>query len=186
MSQETQEIQLRNKLLVVLRNIVKKCELDALAVVDAQTADKIAYYSVIDTNSEVFCTLAASVCETGEMVTARMSHGPLDEITVLGSEGYTILVVTKTETREYILIGAGRDFYNLAKTGLILKEQALLIPQDVEKVKRARGMRKACDHFCEDPESLYCCVCGKRENRCEVCQSSMRDHLGNGTNNDLR
>lgn len=166
-----EQVQLeRRKLLYILEDIVRKCDLDALAVVTQQDAEEIAFYSELETNSDVFCTIAAATLDTANKVTEKMTHGVVTELVVIGATGFTIM---NPVGKNFILIGAGRDFYSMGKTILILREKAKSIPLSIIDLNNTKSKRKACSHFCK-LDDLYCCVCGKKKELCELCLNSVQ------------
>ena len=161
----------RRKLLVIMEDIVRKCELEALAVVTQSNAEEVAFFTDIDTNVDIFCALAAASLDTATKVTNKMKHGSVLELVVLGETGYTIM---SPVSDKYILIGAGKDFYSLGKTILILREKVQDIPLTLSDKRPTTTKRKACSHFCQF-DDLYCCVCSsKKENLCDICQTSIQ------------
>jgi predicted regulator of Ras-like GTPase activity (Roadblock/LC7/MglB family) len=166
-----EEVQLeRRKLIFVLEDIVRKCDLDALAVVTQKDAEEIAFFSEIDMNSDVFCTLAASTLDTATKVTSKLNHGAVTELVVIGDTGFTIM---SPIGEEFILIGAGRDFFSMGKTILILREKVQYIPSSLVPKNSVSSKRKACSHFCRY-DGLYCCVCARKADICELCKTSVK------------
>lgn len=161
----------RRKLLIIMEDIVRKCELEALAVVTQSDAEEVAFFTDMDTNVDIFCALAAASLDTATKVTNKMKHGSVLELVVIGDTGFTIMSPVEDQ---YILIGAGKDFYSLGKTILILREKVKEIPLDLADKKPTTTKRKACSHFCQF-DDLYCCVCSNRkENLCDICQNSIQ------------
>ena len=170
MTQEIQNVALeRRKLMMVLRDIVRRCELDALAVVTQKDAEEIAFFTQIDTNADIFCTLAAAALDTATKVTNKFNHGSVKELVVIGDKGYTIM---SPISEHFILIGAGRDFFSMGKTILILRDKVKYIPPSLIPMNGS-SKRKACSHFCSN-EDLYCCVCTKNANVCDLCKNSVQ------------
>ena len=73
----------------------------------------------------------------------------------------------------FILIGAGRDFFSMGKTILIMREKVQYIPSSLIPKNSISSKRKACSHFCRN-DGLYCCICAKRTDICELCLSSVK------------
>lgn len=161
----------RRKLLIIMEDIVRKCELEALAVVTQSNAEEVAFFTDMDTNVDVFCALAAASLDTAMKVTNKMNHGSVLELVVIGDSGFTIM---SPVSDQYILIGAGKDFYSLGKTILILREKVKDIPLTLTDKRPTTTKRKACSHFCQFDE-LYCCVCSNlKTGLCDICQNSVQ------------
>ncbi len=160
----------RRKLLTIMEEIVRRCELEALAVVTQANAEEVAFFTDIDTNVDIFCALAAASLDTATKVTNKMNHGSVLELVVIGDTGYTIM---SPVSDKYILIGAGKDFYSLGKTILILREKVKEIPLTLRDKRATTTKRKACSHFCQHDE-LYCCICSGIANVCDICQTSIQ------------
>lgn len=161
----------RRKLLMIMEDIVRRCELEALAVVTQANAEEVAFFTDIDTNVDVFCALAAASLDTATKVTNKMNHGSVLELVVLGDTGYTIM---SPVADKFILIGAGKDFYSLGKTILILREKVKEIPLTLSDRRPTTTKRKACSHFCQY-DDLYCCICSSAEKICDICQTSIQN-----------
>lgn len=154
-----------------MEDIVRKCELEALAVVTQSNAEEVAFFTDRDTDVDIFCALAAASLDTATKVTNKMNHGSVLELVVLGETGYTIM---SPVADKYILIGAGKDFFSLGKTILILREKVKEIPLTLTDKIPTTTKRKACSHFCQNNE-LYCCVCsGIESEMCDICQTSIQ------------
>jgi predicted regulator of Ras-like GTPase activity (Roadblock/LC7/MglB family) len=153
-----------------MEDIVRTCELEALAVVTQSNAEEIAFFTDMDTNVDIFCALAAASLDTATKVTNKMNHGSVLELVVIGESGYTIM---SPVADQYILIGAGKDFYSLGKTILILREKVKEIPLTLTDKRATTTKRKACSHFCQNDE-LYCCVCSNIKQNCDICQTSVQ------------
>ena len=154
-----------------MEDIVRRCELEALAVVTQSNAEEVAFFTDIDTNVDIFCALAAASLDTATKVTNKMSHGSVLELVVLGDTGYTIM---SPVSDKYILIGAGKDFYSLGKTILILREKVKEIPLTLTDKRPTTTKRKACSHFCQYDE-LYCCICSNIKTEiCDICATSIQ------------
>ena len=160
----------RRKLMYILEDIVRKCDLDALAVVTQKDAEEIAFFTEMDTNSDIFCTLAAATLDTATKVTNKLNHGAVTELVVIGDRGYTIM---SPIGENFILIGAGRDFFSMGKTILIMREKVQYIPSSLIPKNSISSKRKACSHFCQN-DGLYCCICAKRIDICELCKTSVQ------------
>ena len=161
----------RRKLLMIMEDIVRRCELEALAVVTQANAEEVAFFTDIDTNVDIFCALAAASLDTATKVTNKMNHGSVLELVVLGDTGYTIM---SPVADKFILIGAGKDFYSLGKTILILREKVKEIPLTLTDKRPTTTKRKACSHFCQF-DDLYCCVCSSAKSICDICQTSIQN-----------
>ncbi|MHA2362669.1 MAG: roadblock/LC7 domain-containing protein [Candidatus Hodarchaeales archaeon] len=114
----------RQQIMKMLQNVVKKCDLEALALV-TKDGFKIEFHSAIETDSELFSSIAASCDNIGSLVCMKMNQGNLKEIIVWGSAGYTLLCPIGSE---YILIGASKEMFSLGKTSIILREHAEELP----------------------------------------------------------
>ena len=151
-------------LVKLLQEIVRKCDLDALALV-TKTGFKIEFYSHIDIEPDIFSSLAATMDGTGSLVSSKMATGDLTEIIVWGSQGYTIM---KPVSQNYILIGASRESFSLGKTRLILAEYGDQLPKKLKFISSLTSLH-ACDHYCEK-EELECCNCANRIEKCSICK----------------
>ena len=107
----------QKKLLVkILKQISLGCDLEALAVVNAEGI-KVAFFSEKGTDPDLLSAVSSAVLSTGKMVTKNLEHGMLEQVLIRGEEGFTILA----SAADYILIGASRDLHNVGLAMQVIK-----------------------------------------------------------------
>ncbi|MHA1419417.1 MAG: roadblock/LC7 domain-containing protein [Candidatus Heimdallarchaeaceae archaeon] len=115
----------QKKLLVkILKQISLGCDLEALAVVNAEGI-KVAFFSEKGTDPDLLSAVSSAVLSTGKMVTKNLEHGALEQVLIRGEEGFTILA----SAADYILIGASRDLHNV---GLAMQVIKRYVPETIE------------------------------------------------------
>ncbi|MCG3256597.1 MAG: roadblock/LC7 domain-containing protein, partial [Candidatus Heimdallarchaeota archaeon] len=98
----------KKQLVRILKQISLGCDLEALAVVNAEGI-KIAFFSEKGTDPDLLSAVSSAILSTGKMVSGNLAHGDLEQVLIRGEEGFTILA----SADEYILIGASRDLHNV-------------------------------------------------------------------------
>ena len=114
----------RKQLVRILKKISLGCDLEALAVVNAEGI-KVAFFSEKGTDPDLLSAVSSAILSTGKMVTGNLAHGDLEQVLIRGEEGFTILA----GAGEYILIGASRDLHNVGLAMQIIKQN---IPDTVD------------------------------------------------------
>ena len=107
----------RKQLVRILKKISLGCDLEALAVVNAEGI-KVAFFSEKGTDPDLLSAVSSAILSTGKMVTGNLAHGDLEQVLIRGEEGFTILA----GAGEYILIGASRDLHNVGLAMQIIKQ----------------------------------------------------------------
>ena len=107
----------RKELVRILKKISLGCDLEALAVVNAEGI-KVAFFSEKGTDPDLLSAVSSAILSTGKMVTGNLAHGDLEQVLIRGEEGFTILA----GAGEYILIGASRDLHNVGLAMQIIKQ----------------------------------------------------------------
>ncbi len=119
----------QKKLLVkILKQISLGCDLEALAVVNAEGI-KVAFFSEKGTDPDLLSAVSSAVHSTGKMVTSNLEHGDLELVLIRGEEGFTILAGAD----DYILIGASRDLHNV---GLAMQVIKRYVPETIEALAK--------------------------------------------------
>ncbi len=132
----------QNRLLRLLKEIVKYTDLEALALVTRQGLN-VAFFSEVDANKETFSALAAAIAHVGEMVSDKMQTGKLLEVIIRGEDGYTIL----SHAGEFILIGVSREVYSLGLATLVLRKHARLVPGIFKEERRGERIEDLIDEL---------------------------------------
>ena len=114
----------RKQLVRILKKISLGCDLEALAVVNAEGI-KVAFFSEKGTDPDLLSAVSSAILSTGKMVTGNLAHGDLEQVLIRGEEGFTILA----GAGEYILIGASRDLHNVGLAMQIIKQN---VPDTVD------------------------------------------------------
>ena len=114
----------RKELVRILKKISLGCDLEALAVVNAEGI-KVAFFSEKGTDPDLLSAVSSAILSTGKMVTSNLAHGDLEQVLIRGEEGFTILA----GAGEYILIGASRDLHNVGLAMQIIKQN---VPDTVD------------------------------------------------------
>ncbi len=117
----------KKQLVKILKQISLGCDLEALAVVNAEGI-KVAFFSEKGTDPDLLSAVSSAVLSTGKMVTTNLEHGTLEQVLIRGEEGFTILA----SAAEYILIGASRDLHNV---GLAMQVIKRYVPETVEALE---------------------------------------------------
>lgn len=123
--------QQKRRLVKLLQEVVKYCELDALALV-TRTGISIAFFSEREGDPDLFSAISAAVSSTGAMVTEKMGQGNLYEVVVRGENGYTIL----SSASDYILIGASTEAHSLGLAIRVLRRYSHRIPEIFEEKEK--------------------------------------------------
>jgi len=114
----------KKQLVRILKQISLGCDLEALAVVNAEGI-KVAFFSEKGTDPDLLSAVSSAILSTGKMVTENLAHGDLEQVLIRGEEGFAILA----SADEYILIGASRDLHNV---GLAMQVIKRYVPETVE------------------------------------------------------
>lgn len=114
----------KKQLVKILKQISLGCDLEALAVVNAEGI-KVAFFSEKGTDPDLLSAVSSAVLSTGKMVTNNLEHGDLELVLIRGEEGFTILA----GAADYILIGASRDLHNV---GLAMQVIKRYVPETIE------------------------------------------------------
>jgi predicted regulator of Ras-like GTPase activity (Roadblock/LC7/MglB family) len=114
----------KKQLVKILKQISLGCDLEALAVVNAEGI-KVAFFSEKGTDPDLLSAVSSAVLSTGKMVTRNLEHGILELVLIRGEEGFTILAGAS----DYILIGASRDLHNV---GLAMQVIKRYVPETIE------------------------------------------------------
>lgn len=114
----------KKQLVRILKQISLGCDLEALAVVNAEGI-KIAFFSEKGTDPDLLSAVSSAILSTGKMVSSNLAHGDLEQVLIRGEEGFTILA----SADEYILIGASRDLHNV---GLAMQVIKRYVPEAIE------------------------------------------------------
>ncbi|NPD87363.1 MAG: roadblock/LC7 domain-containing protein [Asgard group archaeon] len=114
----------RKQLVRILKQISLGCDLEALAVVNAEGI-KVAFFSEKGTDPDLLSAVSSAILSTGKMVTGNLVHGDLEQVLIRGEEGFTILA----SAGEYILIGASRDLHNVGLAMQVIKKY---VPETVD------------------------------------------------------
>ncbi|MHA1222757.1 MAG: roadblock/LC7 domain-containing protein [Candidatus Heimdallarchaeaceae archaeon] len=117
----------KKKLVKILKQISLGCDLEALAVVNAEGI-KVAFFSEKGTDPDLLSAVSSAVLSTGKMVTSNLAHGELEQVLIRGEEGFTILA----SAGEYILIGASRDLHNV---GLAMQVIKRYVPDTIDVLR---------------------------------------------------
>ncbi|MHA1396243.1 MAG: roadblock/LC7 domain-containing protein [Candidatus Heimdallarchaeaceae archaeon] len=117
----------KKKLVKILKQISLGCDLEALAVVNAEGI-KVAFFSEKGTDPDLLSAVSSAVLSTGKMVTSNLAHGDLEQVLIRGEEGFTILA----SAGEYILIGASRDLHNV---GLAMQVIKRYVPDTIDVLR---------------------------------------------------
>jgi len=114
----------KKQLVRILKQISLGCDLEALAVVNAEGI-KVAFFSEKGTDPDLLSAVSSAILSTGRMVSNNLAHGDLEQVLIRGEEGFTILA----SAAEYILIGASRDLHNV---GLAMQVIKRYVPEAIE------------------------------------------------------
>ena len=114
----------KKQLVRILKQISLGCDLEALAVVNAEGI-KVAFFSEKGTDPDLLSAVSSAILSTGKMVSNNLAHGDLEQVLIRGEEGFTILA----SADEYILIGASRDLHNV---GLAMQVIKRYVPEATE------------------------------------------------------
>ena len=114
----------KKQLVKILKQISLGCDLEALAVVNAEGI-KVAFFSEKGTDPDLLSAVSSAILSTGRMVSNHLAHGDLEQVLIRGEEGFTILA----SAAEYILIGASRDLHNV---GLAMQVIKRYVPEAME------------------------------------------------------
>ncbi|MCG3226478.1 MAG: roadblock/LC7 domain-containing protein [Candidatus Heimdallarchaeota archaeon] len=114
----------RKQLVRILKQISLGCDLEALAVVNAEGI-KVAFFSEKGTDPDLLSAVSSAILATGKMVAGNLAHGDLELVLIRGEEGFTILA----SASEYILIGASRDLHNVGLAMQVIKKY---VPETVD------------------------------------------------------
>lgn len=114
----------KKQLVRILKQISLGCDLEALAVVNAEGI-KVAFFSEKGTDPDLLSAVSSAILSTGRMVSSNLAHGDLEQVLIRGEEGFTILA----SADEYILIGASRDLHNV---GLAMQVIKRYVPEAIE------------------------------------------------------
>ncbi|MHA1218272.1 MAG: roadblock/LC7 domain-containing protein [Candidatus Heimdallarchaeaceae archaeon] len=114
----------KKQLVRILKQISLGCDLEALAVVNAEGI-KVAFFSEKGTDPDLLSAVSSAILSTGKMVSNNLAHGDLEQVLIRGEEGFTILA----SADEYILIGASRDLHNV---GLAMQVIKRYVPEAIE------------------------------------------------------
>lgn len=114
----------KKQLVRILKQISLGCDLEALAVVNAEGI-KVAFFSEKGTDPDLLSAVSSAILSTGRMVSNNLAHGDLEQVLIRGEEGFTILA----SADEYILIGASRDLHNV---GLAMQVIKRYVPEAIE------------------------------------------------------
>ncbi len=114
----------KKRLVRILKQISLGCDLEALAVVNAEGI-KVAFFSEKGTDPDLLSAVSSAILSTGRMVSNNLAHGDLEQVLIRGEEGFTILA----SADEYILIGASRDLHNV---GLAMQVIKRYVPEAIE------------------------------------------------------
>ena len=106
----------KKQLVRILKQISLGCDLEALAVVNAEGI-KVAFFSEKGTDPDLLSAVSSAILSTGRMVSNNLAHGDLEQVLIRGEEGFTILA----SADEYILIGASRDLHNVGLAMQVIK-----------------------------------------------------------------
>jgi len=106
----------KKQLVRILKQISLGCDLEALAVVNAEGI-KVAFFSEKGTDPDLLSAVSSAILSTGRMVSSNLAHGDLEQVLIRGEEGFTILA----SADEYILIGASRDLHNVGLAMQVIK-----------------------------------------------------------------
>jgi len=106
----------KKQLVRILKQISLGCDLEALAVVNAEGI-KVAFFSEKGTDPDLLSAVSSAILSTGKMVANNLAHGDLEQVLIRGEEGFTILA----SAGEYILIGASRDLHNVGLAMQVIK-----------------------------------------------------------------
>ncbi len=106
----------KKQLVRILKQISLGCDLEALAVVNAEGI-KVAFFSEKGTDPDLLSAVSSAILSTGKMVSNNLAHGDLEQVLIRGEEGFTILA----SADEYILIGASRDLHNVGLAMQVIK-----------------------------------------------------------------
>ncbi len=107
----------KKQLVRILKQISLGCDLEALAVVNAEGI-KVAFFSEKGTDPDLLSAVSSAILSTGKMVSNNLAHGDLEQVLIRGEEGFTILA----SADEYILIGASRDLHNVGLAMQVIKK----------------------------------------------------------------
>ena len=118
----------KKQLVKILKQISLGCDLEALAVVNAEGI-KVAFFSEKGTDPDLLSAVSSAVLSTGKMVTKNLEHGDLELVLIRGEEGFTILA----GAGDYILIGASRDLHNV---GLAMQVIKRYVPETIEALAK--------------------------------------------------
>ena len=118
----------KKQLVKILKQISLGCDLEALAVVNAEGI-KVAFFSEKGTDPDLLSAVSSAVLSTGKMVTKNLEHGYLEQVLIRGEEGFTILA----GAGDYILIGASRDLHNVGLAMQIIKRY---VPETIEALAK--------------------------------------------------
>ncbi|MCG3258701.1 MAG: roadblock/LC7 domain-containing protein [Candidatus Heimdallarchaeota archaeon] len=119
----------KKQLVRILKQISLGCDLEALAVVNAEGI-KVAFFSEKGTDPDLLSAVSSAILSTGKMVSNNLAHGDLEQVLIRGEEGFTILA----SADEYILIGASRDLHNV---GLAMQVIKRYVPDAIEILAEA-------------------------------------------------
>jgi len=114
----------KKQLVRILKQISLGCDLEALAVVNAEGI-KVAFFSEKGTDPDLLSAVSSAILSTGRMESNNLAHGDLEQVLIRGEEGFTILA----SADEYILIGASRDLHNV---GLAMQVIKRYVPEAIE------------------------------------------------------
>ena len=113
----------------LLEKISYDIDLEAIALISRE-GRRVAFFARKEVDPDLLSALSAAMLSMGEMSVQKMDQGPLWEVIVRGSGGYTIL--TSAGPR-LLLIGAGSEESNLGLVIRILREYAKKIEEALEK-----------------------------------------------------
>lgn len=114
----------KNKLLKVLRDISRECDLGAIAVVSIEGRE-LAFFAEKGTDPVVMSALASALNAAGLQAMKQIRYGNLDQVIIKGTDGFLIL----QNIENFIVLAASRQIYGLALAMNVLNRYSKAIYQ---------------------------------------------------------
>ncbi len=99
----------RNKIVKILKDISRQCDLDAIAVVTVE-GKELAFFAQKGTDPAIMAALSSALNSAGQQAANQIKYGVLDQLIIKGTEGFMIL----QNAGKVIIFGASREIFSLA------------------------------------------------------------------------